>query len=107
MDTHLQLIKLFCQIILPQLEQLLILYKYNIPTELFCCSSAAEFDEKWGVGDEWFSQSLGLNNTIKKFLKNCNLLILGTFLQYFELAAIRGNSCSYFRGPFFARTCNK
>lgn len=54
--------------------QLLVLYKYNIPLELFCCSSAAEFNEKPGleifsVGDEWFIQPLELNITIKKFLK--------------------------------------
>lgn len=56
--------------ILPQLEQLLFFYKYNIPTELFCCSSAAEFNEKPGleifsVGDEWFIQPLELNSTKK------------------------------------------
>lgn len=74
MDTHLQLIKWFSQVILPQLEQLLALYKYNIPTELSCCSSAAEFNEKPGLeifseGDEWFIQPLELNNKIKKILK--------------------------------------
>lgn len=113
MDTHLQLIKLFSQMILPQLDQLLVFYKYNVPTELFCCSSAAQFNEKQGleifsVGDEWFIQALGLNNNTIKILKNCNLPILGTILQYFELAAICGNSCSYFRGVLFStRTCNK
>lgn len=57
--------------ILPHLEQLLVLYKYNIPTELFCCSSAAQFNEKTGleifpVGDERFIQPLELNDKIKK-----------------------------------------